>query len=69
MPKKKPGYETPLRAMDEIEANIAVIQGVRQTLVDELADITRLTNEHIAICDQQIAQLRARKEGTNGAGV
>jgi hypothetical protein len=64
MPKKKPGYETPLMAMDEIEANIAVIQGVRQTLIDELADIARLTNEHIAICDEQIATLRAQK----GAG-
>jgi hypothetical protein len=55
-------------AMDEIDANIAVIVGVRQTLVDELADIVRLTNEHIAACDQQIAILRAQKEQADGTG-
>lgn len=67
MTKKKPGREAPeaMMEMDEIEANIAVIVEVRQTLIDELADITRLTNEHIAACDHQIALLRAQKEAGN----
>jgi hypothetical protein len=62
MGRKKPGRETPLVEMDEVEANINVLRGVRQTLVDDLAEITRLTNEHIAMCDQQIAILEEEKE-------
>jgi hypothetical protein len=65
MGTKEPGCGVLLDEMDEIEANVAVIAGVRQTLIDELAEITRLTNEHIAACDRQIALLRAEKEDGN----